>query len=114
MTGNVAIELELDGREHTIVGFENHGGRTYLGARERPLGRVLRGHGNNGHDRGEGVHRGNVVGTYLHGPLLPKNAHFADWLVRRALGNRRTRAARGRVRTRRAPGGCPSSGGVNG
>jgi CobQ-like glutamine amidotransferase family enzyme len=86
LTGNVAIEIELDGREHTLVGFENHGGRTYLGDGERPLGRVLRGHGNNGHDRGEGVRRGNVIGTYLHGPLLPKNAHFADWLVRAALG----------------------------
>jgi lipid II isoglutaminyl synthase (glutamine-hydrolysing) len=85
LIGNVALEIELDGREHTLVGFENHGGRTYLGKAERPLGRVLRGHGNNGHDRGEGVRRGNVIGTYLHGPLLPKNAHFADWLVRTAL-----------------------------
>jgi CobQ-like glutamine amidotransferase family enzyme len=86
LTGNVAIEIELDGREHSLVGFENHGGRTYLGPGERPLGRVVRGNGNNGRDRGEGVRRGNVIGTYLHGPLLPKNAHFADWLVATALG----------------------------
>jgi lipid II isoglutaminyl synthase (glutamine-hydrolysing) len=85
LTGNVAIEIELDGREHALVGFENHGGRTYLGEDEVPLGRVLRGHGNNGRDHGEGVRDGNVIGTYLHGPLLPKNAHFADWLIRTAL-----------------------------
>jgi lipid II isoglutaminyl synthase (glutamine-hydrolysing) len=86
LIGNVAIEIALDGREHSLVGFENHGGRTYLGPGETPLGHVLRGHGNNGHDRGEGVRKGGVIGTYLHGPLLPKNAHFADWLVRTALG----------------------------
>jgi CobQ-like glutamine amidotransferase family enzyme len=86
LIGNVAIEIELDGREQTLVGFENHGGRTYLGPEERPLGRVLRGHGNNGRDRGEGVRAGNVIGTYLHGPLLPKNAHLADWLIATALG----------------------------
>ena len=51
-----------------------------------PLGRVLRGHGNNGSDGFEGARAGNVIGTYLHGPLLPKNAWFADWLIRTALG----------------------------
>ena len=86
LIGNVAIEITLDGHEHTLVGFENHGGRTHLGPGEQPLGRVMRGHGNNGRDGGEGVRRANVIGTYLHGPLLPKNAHFADWLVRTALG----------------------------
>jgi CobQ-like glutamine amidotransferase family enzyme len=69
-----------------LAGFENHGGRTYLGDRERPLGRVLRGHGNTGRSGQEGVLRGNVIGTYLHGPLLPKNAWFADWLIATALG----------------------------
>jgi len=69
-----------------LAGFENHGGRTYLGAAEQPLGRVLRGHGNTGSSGVEGVIRGSVIGTYLHGPLLPKNAWFADWLVRTALG----------------------------
>jgi CobQ-like glutamine amidotransferase family enzyme len=86
LTGNVAIEVELGGRTHVLAGFENHGGRTYLGIGEQPLGRVLRGHGNNGRDRGEGVRRGSVIGTYLHGPLLPKNSQFADWLISTALG----------------------------
>src|SRR4051794_5650673 len=65
-------------------GFE--GGRTRLGAAEAPLGRVLKGHGNDGRSGFEGVHRGTVLGTYLHGPLLPKNAWFADWLLATALG----------------------------
>jgi lipid II isoglutaminyl synthase (glutamine-hydrolysing) len=86
LIGNVAIEVELDGEASVLAGFENHGGRTYLGAGERPLGRVLHGHGNNGRDGGEGVRRGNVIGTYLHGPLLPKNTHFADWLIAAAAG----------------------------
>ena len=68
-----------------LAGFENHGGRTFLGDAE-PLGRVLKGHGNNGTDPHEGVLAGNVIGTYLHGPLLPKNAWFADWLIETALG----------------------------
>ncbi len=69
-----------------IAGFENHGGRTYLGPGEKPLGKVLSGHGNNGKDGYEGVRRGNVIGTYLHGPLLPKNAWLADRLIELALG----------------------------
>jgi lipid II isoglutaminyl synthase (glutamine-hydrolysing) len=86
LIGNVAIEVELDpGKPRVLAGFENHGGRTQLGAATQPLGRVLRGHGNNGRDGREGVRVGNVVGTYLHGPLLPKNAWFADWLIRTAL-----------------------------
>jgi CobQ-like glutamine amidotransferase family enzyme len=86
LIGNVAIELE-DGQ--VLAGFENHGGRTRLGAGAQPLGRVLRGHGNDGRSGYEGVRggqHGTVVGTYLHGPLLPKNAHFADWLTATALG----------------------------
>jgi lipid II isoglutaminyl synthase (glutamine-hydrolysing) len=86
LIGNVAIELD-DGT--TLAGFENHGGRTRLGPGTTPLGRVLRGHGNDGRSGFEGVRggpRGTVVGTYLHGPLLPKNAHFADWLIATALG----------------------------
>jgi CobQ-like glutamine amidotransferase family enzyme len=88
LIGNVAIEVELPGiaGPRVLAGFENHGGRTYLGAGERPLGRVLRGHGNTGGDGFEGVRRGSVIGTYLHGPLLPKNAWFADWLTATALG----------------------------
>jgi CobQ-like glutamine amidotransferase family enzyme len=88
LIGNVAIEVDLPGLggPRVLAGFENHGGRTRLGPGERPLGRVLRGHGNDGHSGHEGVRRGNVIGTYLHGPLLPKNAWFADWLIGRALG----------------------------
>jgi CobQ-like glutamine amidotransferase family enzyme len=87
LIGNVAIEVELDaGAPRVLAGFENHGGRTQLGASAAPLGRVLHGHGNNGRDGYEGVRAGNVIGTYLHGPLLPKNAWFADWLIERALG----------------------------
>ncbi len=88
LTGNVAIEVELPGldRPHVLAGFENHAGRTHLGAAERPLGRVLRGHGNTGDSGFEGVLHGSVVGTYLHGPLLPKNTWFADWLIQSALG----------------------------
>jgi CobQ-like glutamine amidotransferase family enzyme len=87
LIGNVAIEVELEpGRPRVLAGFENHGGRTSLGPGENPLGRVLRGHGNDGHSGAEGVRRGNVIGTYLHGPLLPKNAWFADWLIATALG----------------------------
>jgi len=88
LIGNVAIEVELPGldRPRVLAGFENHGGRTQLGAGEQPLGRVLRGHGNDGRSGVEGVRRGNVIGTYLHGPLLPKNVWLADWLIARALG----------------------------
>jgi lipid II isoglutaminyl synthase (glutamine-hydrolysing) len=86
LIGNVAIELR-DG--NVLAGFENHGGRTRLGPGTQPLGRVLRGHGNDGRSGYEGVRGGphdTVVGTYLHGPLLPKNAWFADWLTATALG----------------------------
>ena len=88
LIGNVAIEVQLPGtdRPAVLAGFENHGGRTHLGPDEQPLGRVLRGHGNTGESGFEGVIRDGVIGTYLHGPLLPKNAWFADWLVQRALG----------------------------
>ena len=86
LIGNCAIEADLGGGPRVIAGFENHGGRTYLGAGEQPLGRVLEGHGNNGRDGFEGVRRGNVIGTYLHGPLLPKNVWLADRLIELALG----------------------------
>jgi CobQ-like glutamine amidotransferase family enzyme len=89
LIGNVAIEVDLPGGPPVLAGFENHGGRTYLGAETAPLGRVLRGHGNNGRDGAEGVRggpRGTVVGTYIHGPLLPKNTAFADWIAATALG----------------------------
>jgi CobQ-like glutamine amidotransferase family enzyme len=86
LIGNCAIEADMGGGTRVVAGFENHGGRTYLGPGEQPLGRVLSGHGNNGRDRLEGVHRGNVIGTYLHGPLLPKNVWLADRLIELALG----------------------------
>jgi CobQ-like glutamine amidotransferase family enzyme len=89
LIGNVAIEVELEpGWRRTLAGFENHGGRTHLGPGCTPLGRVLRGRGNNGRDGYEGVRQRSVIGTYLHGPLLPKNAWFADWLIATALGLR--------------------------
>jgi CobQ-like glutamine amidotransferase family enzyme len=90
LIGNVAIEVSLEGLpsdgERVLAGFENHGGRTRLGAAQAPLGRVLKGHGNDGRSGSEGARTGNTIGTYLHGPLLPKNAWFADWLIARALG----------------------------
>jgi CobQ-like glutamine amidotransferase family enzyme len=87
LIGNVVIEAELDGAPRTIAGFENHGGRTFLHGAE-PLGRVVKGHGNNGRDGHEGVRRLNMFGTYLHGPLLPKNAWLADHLIALALARR--------------------------
>jgi CobQ-like glutamine amidotransferase family enzyme len=86
LIGNCAIEADLGGGRRVIAGFENHGGRTYLESGETPLGRVLEGFGNNGRDGYEGVRRGNVIGTYLHGPLLPKNVWLADRLIELALG----------------------------
>jgi CobQ-like glutamine amidotransferase family enzyme len=86
LIGNCAIEADLGDGPRVIAGFENHGGRTYLGSGEQPLGRVLKGFGNNGKDGVEGVRRGNVIGTYLHGPLLPKNAWLADKLIELAVG----------------------------
>jgi len=88
----VAIEVDLPaagtvGGRGVLAGFENHGGRTHLGPGATPLGRVLKGLGNTGESGFEGVAAGGrVIGTYLHGPLLPKNAWFADWLIATALG----------------------------
>jgi hypothetical protein len=88
LIGNVAIEADLGAGPEILAGFENHGGRTYLGADAQPFGRVIKGHGNNGGDGHEGVRRLNLHGTYLHGPLLPKNAHLADRLISLALERR--------------------------
>jgi CobQ-like glutamine amidotransferase family enzyme len=88
LIGNVAIEVDLGDGARVIAGFENHGGRTHLGTDAQPLGRVIRGFGNNGEDGFEGVRRGNLIGTYLHGPLLPKNAWLADRLIELALERR--------------------------
>lgn len=98
LIGNIAIDASsslrmADGQPtnyplpatRIIVGFENHGGRTYLGKKIKPLGKVLKGSGNNGDDQTEGAVYKNSFGTYLHGPILPKNPHFADYLLRLAL-----------------------------
>jgi lipid II isoglutaminyl synthase (glutamine-hydrolysing) len=85
LIGNCAIEADLGSGPRVIAGFENHGGRTYLGEGAQPLGRVLKGFGNNGRDGFEGVRTRNVIGTYLHGPLLPKNVWLADRLIELAL-----------------------------
>jgi CobQ-like glutamine amidotransferase family enzyme len=86
LIGNLVIEVE--GMDEPLIGFENHGGRTHLGPGARPLGRVLSGFGNNGEDGWEGAASRRVYGTYLHGPLLPKNPAFADRLIREALERR--------------------------
>jgi CobQ-like glutamine amidotransferase family enzyme len=96
LIGNIVVELEpplrgapRDGGEpgeRLVVGFENHAGRTQLGAGQAPFARVVRGRGNDGHSGFEGARAGNVIGTYVHGPLLPKNAWLCDWLIARALG----------------------------
>jgi CobQ-like glutamine amidotransferase family enzyme len=88
LIGNVVIETDLGDGPRRLAGFENHGGRTYLGEGERPLGRVVSGFGNNGTDGLEGVRRGKLIGTYLHGPLLPKNSWLADRLIEWALERR--------------------------
>lgn len=84
LIGNIAIEAELDGRQMVLVGFENHGGRTDIGD-YTPLGKVICGFGSDGTSGLEGVHYKNVVATYLHGPLLPKNPELADYLIEKAL-----------------------------
>lgn len=97
--GNVVIEADasLGLQPHTLVGFENHGGRTHLGPGLRPLGRVVVGGGNNGEDGGEGVLAGRVVGTYLHGSLLPKNPALTDWLIAAGLAHSRGTAEPARL-----------------
>ena len=87
LVGPVAIKSDLGGPTGgVLVGFENHAGRTLLDRPENALGKVLAGNGNNGKDRLEGYRAGNLIGTYLHGPLLPKNWWLADWLVAASLG----------------------------
>ena len=86
LIGNIVVESRIS--PQPIVGYENHGGRTHLGAGVEALGRVLYGHGNDGRSGEEGCLYHNVVGTYVHGPLLPKNPGVADWLIARALERR--------------------------
>lgn len=83
LIGNAAFKaLDLD---YTLLGFENHGGRTYLGKNVKPFGKVIKGFGNNAEDGFEGAVYKNSFGTYLHGPLLSKNPLFADYLIEKAL-----------------------------
>jgi CobQ-like glutamine amidotransferase family enzyme len=89
MIGDVLLECELDpGDRRTVAGFENHAGRTILGDGAQPLGRVVAGFGNDGESGYEGCRRGRALGTYLHGPLLPRNPWLADWLIGQALSRR--------------------------
>lgn len=84
MIGNITINSLMG----DLVGYENHSGQTYLGSGLQPLGTVISGGGNNGADKTEGALFNNVFGTYLHGPILPKNPHFADELIIRALSRK--------------------------
>lgn len=94
MIGNEIIELnsEISGisrrKSSKLIGFENHSGKTFLGDKAKPLGKVLVGSGNNGKDKAEGAFSGRVFGCYLHGSCLPKNPHFADFLIEKALERR--------------------------
>ena len=89
MIGDVLVECELEpGERRTLAGFENHAGRTFLDPGAEPLGRVVSGFGNDGGSGFEGCRAGRVIGTYLHGPLLPRNPWFADWLLSQAAAHR--------------------------
>jgi CobQ-like glutamine amidotransferase family enzyme len=89
MIGDVLLECELEpGTVRTLAGFENHAGRTILDEGAEPLGHVVSGFGNDGESGNEGCRVGRAIGTYLHGPLLPRNPWLADWLLAQALGHR--------------------------
>ena len=89
LIGDVLLECELDpGDRHTVAGIENHAGRTLLDPGAEPLGRVVAGFGNDGESGFEGCRLGRALGTYLHGPLLPRNPWLADWLLAQALSRR--------------------------
>lgn len=82
LIGNMIFDTDIAGK---IVGFENHGGRTYLGEKIKPFGKIIKGFGNNGEDGTEGAVYKNSFGTYSHGPILPKNPSLADYLIQTAL-----------------------------
>ncbi len=89
MIGDILLECELEpGERRTLAGFENHAGRTILDAAAEPLGRVIAGFGNDGESGYEGCCVGRALGTYLHGPLLPRNPWLADWLLAEAAAHR--------------------------
>ncbi len=85
---HLAMECDFSGQKQVMVGFENHSGRTYLGPQAQPLGKVVAGWGNNGKDGYEGARYKHVYGTYLHGPVLPKNPWFTDYLIKIGLEHR--------------------------
>lgn len=89
MIGNLLIKtnpgLVFSHSMPQLIGFENHSGKTFLGPKAKPLGEVIRGHGNNSEDKTEGANYKNIFGCYLHGPVLPKNPSFADYLIKKAL-----------------------------
>ena len=82
--GNVTVNTDMV-EPDTLVGFENHSGLTYLSGETKPIGIVMVGNGNNGEDKTEGARFKNVFGTYMHGSFLPKNPHFADYLIELAI-----------------------------
>ena len=91
LVGDLVCEADFlreTGKDPILIGFENHAGYTYLGETASPLGKVMRGHGNNDRDKREGCYRKNIFGTYMHGSLLPKNPDFTDWLIQLALNYR--------------------------
>jgi lipid II isoglutaminyl synthase (glutamine-hydrolysing) len=87
LIGNIIFDPKIQGEfgMQKIIGFENHGGRTYLGKNVKPFGFVIKGFGNNGEDETEGAIYKNTFGSYLHGPILPKNPEFADYLIKASL-----------------------------
>ncbi len=85
LIGNISVKPLIDGLNKTIVGFENHGGRTYLGKNIKPFGKVIKGHGNDTSGFEGAVYK-NSIGTYMHGPILPKNPELADYLIGLAVG----------------------------
>jgi len=85
LIGNMAFKTNFEGNDYTIIGFENHNGRTYLGENIEPFGTIIEGSGNNGKDKTEGARFKNSFGTYSHGPILPKNPDFTDYLIGKAL-----------------------------
>jgi len=89
MIGDILLDVELEpGERRTIAGFENHAGRTQLDEGAEPLGRVVAGFGNDGESGAEGCRVGRALGTYLHGPLLPRNPWLADWILAQAIAHR--------------------------
>lgn len=85
LTGDIIIKTKLSINDRIIIGFENHGGKTFRGKNVKPLGTVIKGFGNNGLDKTEGAIYKNIICSYMHGPLLPKNPDLTDYLIKLAL-----------------------------